>query len=211
MTIISVRKLSGREQLLRDDRGATIVEFGLLIPVLGLLLMGMFDIGHSLYTRAILEGAVQGAARNSGLESGTEAANQASIDGYVRGQIRRLGIPDGDITITRRFYRSFSAAAAAAGEPFTDSNSNTRCDNGEPYEDRNHNRVRDADGGDAGQGGATDSVLYTVRLNYERMFPLYRFLGLSNRATVQASTVMNNQPYGDQGSYAPPVVRNCPA
>lgn len=199
------------KRVVRDDDGATLVEFGFVAPILMLLLMGFFDVGHSLFMRAMLEGEVQRAARNSGLESGGVVATRTAIDAAVKGQLRPLGITDSEITITRRFYRTFSDAAAAQAEPFTDTNTNNRCDNGEPFTDRNNNGVRDLDGGDAGQGGAKDSVLYTVTVSYPRMFPLNTMMGLSNNTTLSASTVMGNQPYGEQGVYAAPTVRNCPA
>ena len=192
-----------------DSRGVTAVEFGLLAPVLMLLLMGFFDVGHTLFMRAMLEGEVQRAARDSGLETGTVAATQTAIDNGVKEQLRALGIEDSDIDIRRRFYRTFSDAAAAQAEPFTDNDGNGQC-NGEPYEDRNNNGVRDLDGGDAGQGGAKDSVLYTVTVSYDRMFPLDTMIGLPAKTTLSASTLMGNQPYGEQGQYAPMTVRNCP-
>lgn len=195
----------------RDDRGTTVVEFGLLAPILMLLLMGFFDVGHSLFMRAVLEGEVQRAARNSGLETGGVAATQATIDAAVKSQLRPLGITDAQVAISRRFYRSFSQAAAAQAEPYTDNNGNSRCDNLEPFTDRNNNGVRDLDGGDAGQGGAKDSVLYTVTVSYPRLFPLHKMIGVSPTTTLKASTVMSNQPYGEQGSYAAPTVRSCPA
>ena len=195
----------------RDQRGATLTEFGLLIPVLALLLVGALDVGHSLYMRTLLDGAIQKAARDSGLENGTVAATQTTIDGRVRTQLRKLGLDDSEITIRRRYYRTFSAASAAQGEPYTDTNGNGACDAGEPYEDRNNNNTRDADGADGGQGGAKDTVVYTVSVDYDRMFPLASFIGVPERMQMSGSTVMNNQPYGDQGSYAAPTVRNCPA
>ena len=195
----------------RDEQGSALTEFGLLAPVLIVLLLGAFDMGHSLYARSVLEGSLQKAARDSSLESGTVVANQTVIDNMVRGQLNDLGISNADITIQRRYYRTFSAAAAANAEPYTDNNHNDECDNGEPYEDRNNNNPRDEDGADAGQGGAEDTVLYTVTMNYERLFPIAAFIGLSDRQIIQASTVMNNQPYGEPASYAAATTRHCPA
>lgn len=194
-----------------NARGTAITEFGLLIPVLAVLLMGALDVGHTLYVRSVLEGAIQRAARDSGLEDGTATARQTAIDGTVRQQLRDLGLDNSEITIQRRFYRSFTTAAAAVGEPFTDNNANGQCDNGEPYEDRNRNNSYDADGADGGQGGAQDTVVYTVAVDYEHMFPVHGLLGLPERVTMEGATVMNNQPYGDQGSYGAMIVRNCPA
>ena len=113
------------------------------------------------------------------------------------------------VTITRRYYRTFTAAANATPEAWTDTNKNGRCDAGEPYQDDNRNNTWDADGGNGGQGGAKDAVLYTVTVSYARMFPIYNLIGGSNTAKVTASTVLKNQPYGDQATYGASVVRNC--
>ncbi len=193
--------------LAQDRRGATLVEFGLLMPVMGMLLVGTFDIGHTLYLKAVLQGELQKSARDSGLETGSYAATQAALDTRIRDQVHRLG-KSSNVTITRRSYRSFSKAAAAQSEPFTDQNANSQCDNGEPYEDQNGNGVRDLDGGNAGQGGAKDSVLLTVKVSYARLFPLHKFISVSDTVNLEAKTVMNNQPYGEQGSDTP-ATRNC--
>jgi len=170
-------------------------------------MIGAFDVGHTLYVRAVVQGALQKAARDSGLESGL--TNNAALDAKVSSQIKDVTGNAADVKFKRRFYRTFSAAAAARAEPFTDTNGNSKCDGGEPFEDQNHNNVRDADGADEGQGGAKDSVLYTVTVSYPRMFPLNGLMNLSNTTTVNGSMILANQPYGDQGSYAAPVVRYC--
>ncbi|QDX24984.1 pilus assembly protein [Sphingomonas suaedae] len=195
--------------LRRDESGATIVEFAMVAPVLGFVLLGAFDVAHTLYTRATLQGIVQKTARDSTLESGIESGAQSALDAKVKAQAKALA-NNATVTITRRFYRTFSDAAAARAETWTDTNSNGRCDAGEPYEDANHNNSWDADGGNAGQGGAKDATLYTVEVSYPRMFPFYNLVGGSRTTKVTASTVLRNQPYGDQGSYGAPVVRNCP-
>jgi Flp pilus assembly protein TadG len=199
-----------RPRLAADASGTALTEFGLLIPVLAVLLMGALDAGHTLYVRSTLEGAMQKAARDSGIETGAIVANQTTIDNKVRSQLRELGLDNDDITISRRFFRTFAAASAAAGEPFTDSNGNGLCDQGEPYEDHNLNNTRDADGADAGQGGARDTVVYTVALDYERLFPMAGLIGLPEHVVMESSTVMNNQPYAEQSAYGTMVVRNCP-
>jgi len=195
--------------LLRDRRGATIVEFAIVAPVMALLLLGGFDVAHTLYMRAVLQGIVQKTARDSGLESATDTASQTAIDNKVKAQATAIA-NNAAITISRRYYRTFSAASAAKAESYTDTNKDGKCDNGEPFQDDNNNGVWDSDGGDSGQGGAKDRTVYTVSLSYPRFFPLYNLIGVSKTTTVAASTVLENQPYSDQGSYAAPTVGNCP-
>lgn len=195
--------------LARDEAGATVIEFAMVAPVLGLALLGAFDIAHTLYARAVLQGIVQKTARDSALEAGAGAAAQTALDDKVRNQAKAMA-NNAEVTITRRFYRTFTDAAAARAEIWTDTNRNETCDESEPYEDANRNGVWDADGGDAGQGGAKDATLYTVTVTYPRMFPFYNFVGGSRTTKVTASTVLRNQPYADQGSYGPMQERNCP-
>ncbi|UZK66833.1 TadE/TadG family type IV pilus assembly protein [Sphingomonas sp. M1-B02] len=192
-------------RLVSETRGATVIEFAIVAPVLCMLLVGAFDVSHTLYMRGVLQGVVQKTARDSSLESGTEATRRATLDGRVRSQVGALA-NNATVTITREYYRTFSDAAAAQFEPYTDTDGNNTCNGGEPYEDNNNNQNWDASGGNSGQGGAKDAVLYSVTVSYPRFFPIYRFIGGSNQTTVKGSTVLRNQPYGDQ---AVPKVRNC--
>ncbi len=160
--------------------------------------------------RSVLQGIVQKVARDAALESGTTDTQQTALDNKVKAQVRAIA-NNADITITRRFYRTFSTASAAQAEAWTDTNHNGTCDANEPYQDANNNNTWDADGGDSGQGGAKDKTVYTVSMSYPRFFPLYRIIGGSNTTRISAATVLANQPYADQGSYATATVKNCPA
>jgi Flp pilus assembly protein TadG len=201
--------------LRQADGGAALTEFGLIAPALLTLLFGAFDIGHTLYMKTVLEGAVQKAARDASLESaaGNDASVRTAIDNAVRDQILPLN-SNAVITFDRRFYRTFTDAAAAQEEDFTDSASGTYangiCDNGETFEDINNNGVWDADGGDSiNRAGARDNVVYTVNVEYPRLFPLHAFLDVPDKTSLSASTVLANQPYGDQDSYDAPTTGTC--
>ncbi len=196
-----------RLRLAKDELGAVLTEFGLLAPVMLLLLMGAFDVGHSLYLKTVIEGAVQKAARDSGLEDGTLSARQTVIDTRVRDQLRALVGTSPAINITRTYFRDFTDADAGTAEPFTDSDADSICDLGESYEDKNNSGTWDSTGGATGQGQAQDAVIYTVSITYPRMFPLNEFIGIPANAVVSAETVMNNQPYGSQAAV---TTRNCP-
>jgi Flp pilus assembly pilin Flp len=204
--------------LRQDVRGVTAVEFAIIAPVMCLFLVGALDMAHSLYMTAVLQGVVQKTARDGSMESGTAAAQQALLDERVRKQALLLA-NQATVTIGRRFYRTFAAAAAAQPEHWTESEvkpdgtpaPDGTCDHGEPYVDANNNGVWDRDGGDGGTGGAKDRVVYTVSVTYPRLLPIYGFLpSVGNTQTVTAKTVLQNQPYGDQGSYtATPATRTC--
>lgn len=190
----------------RDNtRGATVIEFAIIAPVLCMFLVAAFDIAHQLYLTATLQGVVQKTARDSSLESGSTTAAATAIDNKVRAQINPL-LTNGTIDFSRRFYRTFAKAQAAVAETWRDTNHNGTCDNGEGYDDVNGNMTWDKDGGDAGQGGAKDKTVYTVTVTYNHILPVWRYIGVAEQQVVTAKTVLQNQPYGDQASYSATVV-----
>lgn len=191
-----------------EEKAVSAVEFALIAPVFCTLLLGTLDAGHTLYMQSVLQGVMQRAGRASSLESSTATAQQAAIDQMVKDNVASL-INNPTVTMTRRYFRDYTRAAQAIAEPYTDTNSNGTCDAGEPYQDNNNNNVWDADGGDAGQGGARDTVVYIADVSYPRLFPIATMIGLPANTHLKASTVLVNQPYGDQSSVATPVARNC--
>lgn len=192
--------------LLRDTAGVTIVEFAIVAPVLLTLIFGVLDLGHGLYMQSVLQGAVQDAGRDAGLESGR--TTQATIDESVRTSVQAVMpfIADEDIGIKRSNYATFSDVGVP--EDFDDTNDNGAYDITECFTDQNGNGRWDNDAGADGLGGADDVVYYEVTVGYDRLFPLWSMIGLTQRATAQATTVMRNQPFGEQA--ARKTVRICP-
>ena len=186
--------MSGRFliRLRRDRRGATILEFALVLPVMMLLMMGFGDLIYQIYAQSVLTGAVQKAARDSGIEGG--AANSATIDGTVQ-TIARGVVPRATFVATRKSYDSFSEVAP---EPFTDTNGNGVRNAGECFTDVNGNGTWDTDPGINGQGGASAVTLYTVTMTYPRAFPVAGLFGWSNSQTISATTLLKNQPFATQ-------------
>ena len=184
----------------RDERGISIVEFALISPVFLTLLMGVFDIGHQLYARSVLEGEMRRAGRSSTLESAV-TARQNQLDEDVRSQVLRVAGRGGTVDFTRKAYLTYQAAQAKA-EPFIDADNDGLCNNGESFDDWNGNGRRDLDGARTGQGNARDAVVYTARLSYPRLFPMAGLIGWSNDVVIEVSTVLRNQPYGDQAAGA---------
>jgi len=187
----------GLWRLLRESKGAATVEFALISPVMVLVLMGLFDMGYTLYAGVMLQGALQEAARNSTVEGASEALG--TIDDAVEKQVHRV-VPNADLDFTRKSYSNFSDVGLA--EDYTDTNGNGACDAGEPYEDANGNGSWDQDRGSNGLGGARDAVLYTVTMTYRRPFPMASLIGLPENVTNEATTVLRNQPYDLQKSVA---------
>lgn len=208
MTRQTIKKI---RTLANDSDGIAAVEFALIAPVFMTILLGTMDLGHTLYVQALLQGSVQKAARDSSLQTGTLSANQAAIDAIVTEQVQRLD-KDAEVTVTRRSYYTYTEAADATPEDFTDtpSDPDNICNNGEPYVDLNDNDTWDADGAVDGQGGARDKAVYTVTMDYPRWLPIDQFVpGLSPVISVSASTVLANQPYGEQQIITSNQVKNC--
>lgn len=190
------------QALKRSNDGATVVEFALISPTLALVLMGLFDMGYTVYANTMLQGALQRAARASTVEGA--ALLVSSIDDMIRQEVVEV-VPDATLTFSRKAYANFSDVGVA--EDYTDANTNGVCDDGEAYEDANGNGTWDQDRGTAGLGGARDAVLYTVSMRYSRKFPMASLIGLPETVTNTASTVLRNQPYDLQKSVA--KVGNC--
>jgi Flp pilus assembly pilin Flp len=189
-------------RLVRDRRGATMVEFALIAPVFVLALIGLFDLSYNIYTASLLEGSIQKAARDSTIEGA--GLNEAEIDARVRDVVQDI-VPQATVSFSRRAYTNF--ADVARPEDFTDSNNDGICNDGEPFEDVNGNNTWDEDRAKNGMGGARDAVIYIVTVTYDRRFPLHRMIGVPAQVTTQARTVLRNQPFGMQDTGS--SVENC--
>ena len=189
------------QHLLRDRRGATVVEFAIVLPVMLVLMMGMCELGYQAYVQSVLTGAVQKAGRDSGIQGATPASIDARVLNQVQAVARTAAYVNG--YPARRSYTSFSAVAP---EPFVDTNGNGTRQAGECYTDINGNGQWDADAGRSGQGGANDVTVYTASVTYTRLFPVVRLLGWPGTATLSATTTLMNQPYATQNIPTPPTI-----
>ncbi len=182
-------------RLIRDKDGATLTEFGFVAPVLILMVMGIFDLAHTQYTSALMNGAMQKAGRDLTLESA--GSNEATIDARVVNSVSSV-VPN-NATVTLEKLSHFDFEDIGEAEEFTDSGVlDGICNNGEPFVDANNNGQWDEDRGEVGIGGARDAVLYTAVVTYPRLFPMYGLAGLPQDVELRASTVLRNQPYDQQ-------------
>ena len=195
-----------RAALLRvrsDQRGATAVEFALVAPVLLMMVFGIFDIGHNMYTTSMLQGSIQQAARRATIEG----ADEATADALVTQAVHSIS-PYAELEFSRTAYTNFSDVSRP--EDFTDMDSDGTCNNGEAFEDTNGNGTWDTDRGVDGQGSARDAVLYRVTTTYRRLFPVAQFIpGQTEDITLETQTVLRNQPFSMQAVNAAPVLGNC--
>ncbi len=195
--------------LLRDEQGTSVMEFGLICIPVTIMMLGTFDVGHTFYVRSVLSGELNKVARSSSLEGASVTAQQNIIDNRLKDSLRQVA-PLATVAVTRRYYKTFSQAAAARREDFTDNNNNGKCDAGEPYVDANVNSTWDADGGDGGQGGAKDVVIIKVNVTFKRLFPMKSLIGADEDVVLISDSILANQPFGNQSQYTTAVTRNCP-
>ncbi len=186
--------MSKIRRLRSNDSGATLTEFGLVAPILMLMIMGIFDMAHTQYTSALVNGAMQKAGRDLTLE--TAGSLEGTIDQTVIDQVSNV-VPD-SATVRLEKLSHFDFEDIGEAEEFDDENGNTICDNGEVFVDANDNGQWDEDRGEEGIGGARDAVVYTAIVTYPRLFPMYGLAGLPQDVELSASTVLRNQPYDQQ-------------
>lgn len=177
-------------RLRSDRRGATIIEFAMVAPVMLLMLMGLMELSYRYYVSAMLEGAVQKAARDSTIEGA--GTNTAVIDAKVQSMVRSIA---SHATFQSSRYSFFDFDEVGPPEPYSDANLNGQFDTGECFQDNNGSGVWE---GMPGQGGANDVVEYTMTVTYPQILPLSGMLGWSGTNSVSASTTLRNQPYGQQ-------------
>jgi Flp pilus assembly pilin Flp len=175
--------------LRRDARGATIVEFAMILPALCILLLAIFELGYRSYAASVLQGALHEAARMATVGGVT----QSQIDARVQSRLSNFN-SQGTITISTSSYYDF--AGVSMPERITSDTTPIGSYNaGDCFEDANGNGSYDLDRGRGGTGGSDDIVRYQVSMTFQRIVPIYRFLGWGNTETITANTVLRNQPY----------------
>lgn len=188
---------SAMQRILRSFRfnasGVTTVEFAIVAPVFLLLVTGMMDLGHLVYAKSILDGAVQAAARSSSLET----ADTTAADAMVLTRISPV-MPGVSVTSTRQSYYDFSDIGRP--EIWNDANANGTCDNNESYTDENNNGQWDSDVGADGNGGADDVVLYTVQARFSLLFGGGLLPPNWGHQTLTSTAVRKNQPFANQAA-----------
>lgn len=185
--------------LRRDRRGATIVEFALILPVLCTLLLGVLDLGYRSYVTSIIQGALHEAARMATVGG----VPITTIETHVQNRLQRFS-NNATINVTTRSYADFTGVGIP--ETITSDTAPVGTYNqGDCFEDYNGNGHYDLDRGRSGLGGAEDVVYFEVTMTYPHIVPLGRFLGWSNNVTITQNTLLRNQPYAGRSTGVPVV------
>lgn len=193
-----MRRLSkGLGLLSSDRRGATIVEFALVLPVLLLLICGAIDLGFLYLAQTTLNGALMQGAQVA--SSSMEKSEQDRLTTLRNGIFASMAAfskqqPSVNTTIYRNFGTSFP-------EDYIDVNHNGAYDGpsgsfpGESFTDRNGNGVWDADvpvtSGANTMGDVGDVVSYSASLPVRHLFA---FVGWgSATVNLKAYAVVRNE------------------
>jgi Flp pilus assembly protein TadG len=82
-----------------NERGASAVEFAILLPVLMLILFGTIEFGMVMYSREILTNASREGAR-AGIVQQTPKLNQGQIEAVVTNYLTNTGIDPANVTVS---------------------------------------------------------------------------------------------------------------
>jgi Flp pilus assembly protein TadG len=190
-----------RIRLAIDTRGATIVEFAIIIPVLCTLMAAGFELGYRAYLSSIVQGALLEASRRATV--GDKTATE--IDQIIKDRVAMLSNAANVKEIKKEPFYNFTNVGKPEKITF-DKNNNAAYDAADDcYEDANNNSLYDVNL-NSGLGTADDIVRYTVRIEYPNIMPVNKMLGWGDKQTITASTVLRNQPFT---SRAMPTIR-CP-
>jgi Flp pilus assembly protein TadG len=95
-----------------NERGASAVEFALLLPLLMMILFGIIEFGMALYRQAILTNASREGAR-LGIVQSVPAITDAQINTRIDTYLTAAGIAPGSVT------RAISPIVPVTGTPVT--------------------------------------------------------------------------------------------
>jgi hypothetical protein len=178
-------------RLARCTRGATALEFALVLPVLLLTTVGTIEMAIVLFIGSSMEAAVFEASRFgiTGGEAGVTREERV-LDIVAD---RTYGLLDMEaVELDTLVYSSF--ADIGKPEPWTDGNGNGAWDAGEAFTDVNGNATWDADMGAAGLGGPSDIVVYRLSYDWGLVTPMMAEI-LGGAVHHVSSIAVRNEPW----------------
>lgn len=182
----SLRALPG------DARGATALEFALILPALLLFIVGSIEAAIILFIGSSIESAVLEASRHGitgGEEEGISRADRV-LDIVAE---HTYGLLDMDtVRLETLVYDEFDDIGQP--EPLTDLNGNGSWDDGEVFVDVNGNGHWDADMGEAGLGDGDAVVVYRLSYPWGVVTPMLKQV-LGQTVTHVSSIAVKNEPF----------------
>ena len=118
--------MTNRNALARDDSGAALVEFSLVLVPLLIVVLGFMELGYQSYVRSVLQGSLNDVARVASVENPSLGDTALPLETRIQNRVKarmsplvRTGTYDDDIS----YYKDF----ASVGRPealVTDVNAN---------------------------------------------------------------------------------------
>ncbi|MEP2102346.1 MAG: TadE family protein [Parasphingorhabdus sp.] len=177
----------------KDEEGATLMEFGLVVGPLMMILLGVTDLGYQGYLDTLAKSKLHEISR----QASTGALTVTQIEQKVEEELKPLLLKGVEPKVFVKSYFDFTSI----GKPeklLTDDNGDGNLDPGDCYLDGNRNGEFDVNFGNSGTGGPDDIVSYTIEIESPRLFPLAKMFGWSETMKTTNTTAVRNQPYGDQ-------------
>ena len=181
-------------------RGASLVEFALVFPILIVFVVGLLEVGIMMFIQSAMEGGLREASRFgiTGQTISGETREETILRILEEHTLGMVDLEPPAATISMKTYASFNDIGQP--EPFTDSpsgpNNNDEYDVGEPFTDLNGNSQWDADRGTAGVGASGEIVSYTIDYTWQPMTGLISsFVGDGDGIAMSASTAVRNEPF----------------
>ncbi len=191
------RALRDLGRLRRNREGAAAAEFALIAPMVVLVIVGIAEIGTTLFVGALMEGAVREASRY-GITGQGGAGRMQTVRDII--DDTTLGLVDIDVAdISTKIYNDFDSIGH--GEPYTDdSPANGAFDPGEAFVDVNGNGQWDTDQGKDGVGDPGEVVVYNIAYDLPLLTGmLTQHFGSAGLIKVKSRIAVRNEPFHDDG------------
>ncbi len=192
------QKPRGLRRLWRDSKGVTALEFGFVLPVLVLIVLGSMEFSMITFANALLEGGLREASRfgTTGAVPNGKTREEHIVD--IMNQKGSGVLKLTTLNVDVKTYPNFSKIGMP--EPYTDENGNGSYDSGESFTDVNCNGNWDADMGVAGAGAGGEVVLYQVNYDLPMITGfLNGFIGNNGTFPLAASVAVRNEPFDGVG------------
>jgi Flp pilus assembly protein TadG len=183
--------------ILKESDGSTLLEFGVLSPILFALTIGTIDLGSMLFTWTLMESSLREAARFgiTGAEPGGDSNRLTHIKSIIDERtLHMVTLEDARLEI-----RSYPTAQDLdKTEAFDDTGpANGQYDSGEAFTDCNGNGSWDTDRGRPDSaGGSGQIVVYTLEYDYPLLTPLLsEMISETGKVTLSATVTVRNEPW----------------
>ena len=181
----------------QSQTGTAIIEFAFVLPMVSLATIGTLEVGITMVSTVLLEGAISEASR-SGMTG--YAADGKTREEYINDLLheRTFGMIDlSNLVVKQKVYDNFGNVGLP--EPNTDTDGDGSYSAGvDSYTDMNCNDSWDSEVGTDGVGGPGEVVLYEAVYDADFMTGYFSKMISDDDGKIRltASTVIQNEPYG---------------